>query len=239
MRLNNIFSWAVIPLLVVASFSMVIIYVDKFSLPNDGISDGLIAIISAFIGVLITMCITSFLLNKQSEAESHKEKTVIQFKKKQDIFFAFLQSFEQTMIKLIEKQVKGNETRPYNNISSLEHLIFQLSHLRVHMQNEHLAKVIQEIINIMNSYKAFGFSIKEFNNNLNSNLETTEKFVHTDVSIKIFLMSQTLSKSLFVISNIFHQELYSDNIQQESEDNTQDIDNLIQKLLTSCGLKSK
>ena len=90
----------------------------------------------------------------------------------------------------------------------------------------------------MNSYKAFGFSIKKFNNNLNSNLETTENFVHTDVSIKIFLMSRTLSKSLFVISNIFHQELYSDNIQQESENNTQDIDDLIQKLLTSCGLKS-
>ena len=79
----------VIIFLIVAIMSIGIFCINHFGLSVD-ISTGLIAIISAFIGIVLTTAITFLLLSKQSEYEAKKEHLVSQFNKKQETYYYFL-----------------------------------------------------------------------------------------------------------------------------------------------------
>ena len=81
-------SWSVI-LIMVMLLSLVIVYADSLSIPSEKTSDGVVAILSAFVGMLITIAVTAILLNRQTEVESSKERHMRQFEKKQETYYAF------------------------------------------------------------------------------------------------------------------------------------------------------
>lgn len=66
---KNIVSWSII-LTVVILLSLVFVYAEKSSLPSNNFADGVVAIISDFVGILITIAVTAILLSTQSEMDS-------------------------------------------------------------------------------------------------------------------------------------------------------------------------
>lgn len=73
--------WIVISSMAIL-LAVLLVFIDKFHIPYENISDGITAIISAFIGILFTISATSILINSQSNVERQKEKNMMQFSKK-------------------------------------------------------------------------------------------------------------------------------------------------------------
>lgn len=137
---KNIVSWSII-LTVVILLSLVIVYAEKFSLPSNKVADGVVAIISAFVGILITIAVTAILLSTQSEMDSLTDRNVKQFEKKQETYYVFLEKLGETVRLLTERCLRGNDAN-YGNITSLEEVIFQFGYLRIHMDDVTFQKVI-------------------------------------------------------------------------------------------------
>lgn len=105
---KNIVSWSII-LTVVILLSLVIVYAEKFSLPSNKVADGVVAIISAFVGILITIAVTAILLSTQSEMDSLTDRNVKQFEKKQETYYVFLEKLGETVRLLTERCLRGND----------------------------------------------------------------------------------------------------------------------------------
>lgn len=227
---KNTVSWGII-LLMVVLLSLIIIYTDSFSLPSEKISDGVVAILSAFVGILITIAVTAILLNTQTEAESSKERNMKQFEKKQETYYAFLDELENIIVTLLNRSLKGNDKMAYENVTSLAQLIFQFSYLRMHMEDETFLKVIACTSNILNKYRKT--RIRDIYQN-----EIVQNKHHSseEVNDRLFNLSAGLSEDLFSISAILNSDLYPTKQQSESDNK---IENEIRRLLNSCGLKEK
>lgn len=90
--MKKILTWGVIVLCVLL-LAILIIFLENVTIPSHGsLSDGLVAIVSTFIGIVVTMAITAILLDAQSKSESEKEISVIYFQKKQETYQRFLES---------------------------------------------------------------------------------------------------------------------------------------------------
>ena len=68
--MKKILTWGVIVLCVLL-LAILIIFLENVTIPSHGsLSDGLVAIVSTFIGIVVTMAITAILLDAQSKSES-------------------------------------------------------------------------------------------------------------------------------------------------------------------------
>lgn len=65
---NNWPFWA-LSLLLLIIICFVLLFISEAQIPTMFTSNGIVAIISAFIGVFMTVAVTSILLEKQSEAQ--------------------------------------------------------------------------------------------------------------------------------------------------------------------------
>ena len=94
--MKKVSSWLIVSIMAIL-LALFVVFIDKFHLPSENISDGISAIISSFIGILFTISATAILIKSQSMAEKKKEKDMMQFSKKQESYRSFLVQLEDTI----------------------------------------------------------------------------------------------------------------------------------------------
>ena len=231
MKAKNIPLWIIILILIVMVMSVLIIYIERYTLPTPQVADGLTAIISAFVGILITIAVTAMLLEKQSRMDSDKEKNIIQFKQKQDTYVSFLKKFESMMVSLTERNIKGNDCMAYENITKLENLLFEFSYLRMHMSQERFGLIMNHVSQIFENYNEI-----KLRDLYQAEIVEAKKRKSPKVNTSLYNLMMGISEHLFVISELLNQDLYG----YEKKLDTSDISQLQAKtstLLYKCGLR--
>ena len=227
---KNILIWGVIFICVIL-MSLLIVFIDKFSVPSNNTSDGVVAIISAFVGVVITVAVTGVLLNTQSENEYLKEKNVKQFEKKQQTYHCFLEKLGNIVIDLTQRSLGGNDAKSYENISSLENLIFQFGYLRIHMSDDAFIKVMAYTAEIFEVYRK-----QNLRSNYKKDIVEQNKSRSDQLNQGLYELNQVIAKKLFAISAILNSDMYGEKVNNR---NNPQIEDITLQLLNSCGLGAR
>ena len=215
-------TWIILSVCVIL-LCLLVVFMGKFSFPSNDISDGIVTILSAFIGILITMSITYILLNDQSKAESLKERNVKKFEKKQETYHAFLKELGQIIKNLTLRNLYGNDNTAYENINSLQELINQFSYLRIHMNDKKFLDVMNKTTEIISVYKKQDL-FEKYKQGNKSNYNT--------VNQGLYDLSLSIATNLFEIAKILNEDMYSE---VESNNNNATIEQItarIQELLS-------
>ena len=218
-------TWAILSICVIL-LCLLIVFMGKFSFPSSDISDGIVTIISAFIGILITMSITYILLNDQSQAESLKERNVKKFEKKQETYHSFLRELGIIVKNLTQRSLSGNEKTHYENITSLEELIVQFGYLRIHMDDGKFLDIIKKVTEIINVYKQ-----KNLWENYNQDIVLDKKSRSNAVNQGLHELSFKLTMNLFEIARILNNDMYGA-VKSDTNTLTSPITTQIQELLS-------
>ena len=227
---KNILIWGVIFICVIL-MSLLIVFIDKFSVPSNNTSDGVVAIISAFVGVVITVAVTGVLLNTQSENEYLREKNVKQFEKKQQTYHCFLEKLGNIVIDLTQRSLGGNDAKSYENISSLENLIFQFGYLRIHMSDDAFIKVMAYTAEIFEVYRK-----QNLRSNYKKDIVEQNKSRSDQLNQGLYELTQVIAKKLFAISAILNSDMYGEKVNNR---NNPQIEDITLQLLNSCGLGAR
>lgn len=217
-------TWTVLAICVIL-LCLLIVFMGKFSFPSSDISDGIVTIISAFIGILITMSITYILLNDQSQAESLKERNVKKFEKKQETYHAFLRELGIIVKNLTSRSLSGNEKTPYENIASLEELIIQFGYLRIHMDDKKFLDIIKKTTEIINVYKQGNIT-----ENYKQDILLDKKSRSDAVNQGLHNLSLKLAMNLFEIARILNNDMYG--VKESDPKDLSQIETQMQELLT-------
>ena len=227
---KNILIWGVIFICVIL-MSLLIVFIDKFSVPSNNTSDGVVAIVSAFVGVVITVAVTGVLLNTQSENEYLREKNVKQFEKKQQTYHCFLEKLGNIVIDLTQRSLGGNDAKSYENISSLENLIFQFGYLRIHMSDDAFIKVMAYTAEIFEVYRK-----QNLRSNYKKDIVEQNKSRSDQLNQGLYELTQVIAKKLFAISAILNSDMYGEKVNNR---NNPQIEDITLQLLNSCGLGAR
>ena len=227
---KNILIWGVIFICVIL-MSLLIVFIDKFSVPSNNTSDGVVAIVSAFVGVVITVAVTGVLLNTQSENEYLREKNVKQFEKKQQTYHCFLEKLGNIVIDLTQRSLGGNDANSYENISSLENLIFQFGYLRIHMSDDAFIKVMAYTAEIFEVYRK-----QNLRSNYKKDIVEQNKSRSDQLNQGLYELTQVIAKKLFAISAILNSDMYGEKVNNR---NNPQIEDITLQLLNSCGLGAR
>lgn len=234
MFLKRLPSWILLILLmilIIILLSAIIIYIESSTLPTPKVADGLTAIISAFIGVLITIAVTSVLLNKQTEMETDKEKDIIQFKQKQNAYLSFLKQFESIVVSLTERNIKGNDCKAYENITKVEKLLFEFSYLKLHIKENLFNEVLTHITQVFETYNKI-----KLRDLYQTEIAMSTKRSSPKLNTNLYELMIELSKHLFAISELLYLDLYGNN-KTLVNTNEFDLQENTKKLLYGCGLR--
>ncbi len=227
---KSVLIWGVIFICVVL-MSLLIVFIDKFSVPSTNISDGIVAIVSAFVGVVITVAVTGVLLNTQSETEYLREKNVKQFEKKQETYHDFLEQLGNIITDLTKRSLAGNVAQSYENIASLENLIFQFGYLRIHMPDDTFIKVMAYTAEIFEVYRK-----QKFRANYNKDIVEQKKSRSDQVNQGLYKLTQVIAKKLFAIAAILNSDMYGE---KANDKINPQIESITIQLLENCGLGVK
>ena len=157
-----------------------LLWFSEAQIPTVFTSSGIVAIISAIIGVLLTVAVTSILIGQQSKAqqellgkqsetqkellkhqsekEEEKERSMKVFEKKQEVYHEFLENLK----KIIQDGeftigVKKEDGTIDRTIDNLKDLIFQLGYLQMHTTKDTINIVLDELttmIQYLNDYNS-------------------------------------------------------------------------------------
>jgi hypothetical protein len=196
----------IISLLVLICFALLII--PESQMPTLLQSSGLVAIISAFLGVVMTVAVTAILLDKQaatqkelmknqSESEELKERNMKVFEKKQEVYHHFLEQLQKIIQdgKITTIGVKREDGTIDRTIDKIKDLIFQLSYIQLHASTEETKEVLKYIaiiIQVLNDFDS-----------------TKEEDKHKELN-KFY---SNLFKNLFEIVAILKSDLYGKDIE--------------------------
>jgi hypothetical protein len=193
-----------------------LLYVAEAQVPTIFTNNGIVAIISAIIGVLLTVFVTSILLKQQSETEQEKDKSLIVFEKRQEIYHAFLENLKSIIqggeIRIGVKQSDGTIDR---NIDDLKDLVFQLCYLQMHTSKETIDKVLDKLADIIGYLNDYYYSTEE-----------------KDKQKKMPEFYSSLSNALFEIVSILKKDLYG----KDEKDNGWIGEDKMNSILTGCDL---
>lgn len=182
---------AVVGLLVLICFALLLI--PESQLPTVLQSSGLVAIISAFLGVIMTVAVTAILLEKQSETqkdlmqrqsevETQKDKDVIVFEKKLLIYKDFL-----TKLHEIVKEEKISD-------DNVKELIFQISYVAMHTE----ANRVNEILKLLEN------TVAEIGNNENGYEKLAKNILDIMLVLQESLYLEKLGKTDEINSDVFN-----------------------------------
>jgi hypothetical protein len=147
----------------------------------------------ALIGVVITAIITVFLLQGQTANEEKREKSIKVFEKKQEIYHAFLEELKRIIqdgeITIVSTSNDGSLDK---NVDELKDLIFQLGYLQMHISDEGINKVLEEVTKIIQLLEDFSS-----NEDADKQKELPAHYAH-------------LSEAIFKIVAILKFDLYGD-----------------------------
>lgn len=129
---KNVQTW-IYAFLLMGAICFLVIFISEGQMPTVFTSSGIVAILSAIIGVLLTVIVTNLLLNKQSESEEEKEKSVKVFEEKLKIYQQFLDKLQEVIKddRITEGEVKE--------------LIFQISTIAMHTKPEYVNPILKEL----------------------------------------------------------------------------------------------
>lgn len=194
--------WIIIVMMLML-LTIMLFYTDTLSFPSNKVSDGIVAVISAVIGVLITIAVTAILLNQQTEAKVTIDRSMKQFEKKQEAYYTFVSHIERILTMMLERNFKGNETMSYDKSTSLVELIFQFGYLKMHMSNDSFHKIMQRTASILERYRRLSFSYK-----YQKEIVEGKKSHSQEINRKLYLLSTGTSEDLMVICQLLNESLY-------------------------------
>ena len=177
------------------------------------------------------MTVTSILLNDQSKAESLKERNVKQFEKKQETYHLFMGEFSDIIIKLTQRSLSRNDCEAYENIASLEKLIFQFGYLRIHMSEDKFNQIMSKTTEMLNVYYKNGLAEifkEDIVDNKFSRSETLNHALHE--------LMLSIANNLFEISTILNKDMYPESV---GKGLNKQSENVIIEFLNSTGLRPK
>lgn len=220
----------------VVILAILIVFIDKFHLPSDNISDGISAIISAFIGMLFTISATSILIKSQSEAERQKEKDMMQFSKKQETYHKFLIQLENAILILLTRSIQDNDSKKFENIDTLGKVVFEFGNLRMHMPENIFLMTMEKVSGIFDTYRKASLS-HTYKEEV-SKLKEKNRTKSVELNSRLYHLFRSLAIELLEISKILHEDLYGAETDGD-KDNSKEIDLCVSQFLNHCGLESK
>lgn len=226
------YTWVILLIVIVLLLSVIIIFIERFTITSSKTVDGLIALISSFIGVIVTIAVTALLLNNQFELDSVKEKGIAQFKHKQETYNRFLQQLNLIIVELTERSIKGKDAIPYENITKVEHLFQKLCCLKMHLPQKQFKDVSNSVATILNTYR-----VTNLRHNFQTEIKETGRHKSDEINKSLYNLMENMSKQFFTITDILNKDLYGTSITNKNQENT--YDNEIAQLLESCGLKKE
>ena len=160
-----------------------------------------------------------------------KEKNVKQFEKKQQTYHCFLEKLGNIVIDLTQRSLGGNDAKSYENISSLENLIFQFGYLRIHMSDDAFIKVMAYTAEIFEVYRK-----QNLRSNYKKDIVEQNKSRSDQLNQGLYELTQVIAKKLFAISAILNSDMYGEKVNNR---NNPQIEDITLQLLNSCGLGAR
>lgn len=141
------------------------------------------------LGVVITAIITVLLLQGQTKSEESRERNLMVFEKKQEVYFHFLTQLNVILQKENLTLHLNHEKILEKEVNSLQDLLFEIGYLQMHTSSETFDKILKLVGNL---------------------LEESKKLKRVDIkSEKDFeAYYKVLSKDFFVIVSLLKLELY-------------------------------
>lgn len=227
--------WIVISSMAIL-LAVLLVFIDKFHLPYDNISDGITAIISAFIGILFTISATSILINSQSNVERQKEKDMMQFSKKQETYHNFLMELEKAVLIILSRSISNNDSKKFENIDTLGTIIFEFGNLRMHMPEEIFLQTMDRVSEIFKVYRESSLA-STYREEIQK-LQNENKTKSIELNSRLYNLFKSLASQLLEISKILHQDLYGVEADFDTNDSSH-IEEYISRFLNNCGLETK
>lgn len=137
-----------------------VVLFSESQVPTPFASSGIVAFISALIGVILTVVVTNILLKRQSEDSEQKEKNMKIFEKKQDVYHGFLDQFK-SIINDGKITITSFEENKMAEDDELKDLIFQIAYLRLHTDEKNVNEVFSKIVAIIRAMNDFEWSKPE------------------------------------------------------------------------------
>lgn len=159
--------------------------------------------------VVVTAIITVLLLSGQSATEEKRDKSLLVFEKKQEVYHNFLENLKKIVMDG-EITIAKQKENPQETIDELKDLLFELGYVQLHTSEENtqaIFKKVTEIIQVLNEYETEG--------------------IHKQKELPYFYSQ--LSSHLFEVIAILKADLYGKSA------NTIDSQT-VKKLLESCDL---
>ena len=108
--------------------------------------------------VVVTAIITVLLLNGQSITEENRDKSLLVFEKKQEVYHNFLENLKKIVMDG-EITIATQKENPQETIDELKDLLFELGYVQLHTSEgntQAIFKKVTEIVQVLNEYETEG-----------------------------------------------------------------------------------
>ncbi|MDR0230168.1 MAG: hypothetical protein LBI72_14070 [Flavobacteriaceae bacterium] len=143
------------------------------------------------LGVVITAIITVLLLQGQTKSEESRERHLLVFEKKQEVFFQFLSQLNTILQREALSTTLSQSKKLEKEVNNLQDLIFEFGYLQMHTSAETFDKVLGHVGNLMTE----SLLVKKAEN---QSAEAVEKY---------YLV---LTNDFFAIVSLLKHELYNE-----------------------------
>ncbi|MTG97224.1 MULTISPECIES: hypothetical protein [Myroides] len=143
------------------------------------------------LGVVITAIITVLLLQGQTKSEEKRERHLMVFEKKQEVFFQFLTQLNTILQRESLSPHLATGKKIEKEVNNLHDLIFEFGFLQMHTSAETFDKILVHVGNLM--IESSQIKVAE-----NQSVEKVEQYY------------LTLTSDFFSIVSLLKQELYNE-----------------------------
>lgn len=143
------------------------------------------------LGVVITAIITVLLLQGQTKSEESRERHLLVFEKKQEVFFQFLTQLNTILQRESLSPHLSTGKKIEKEVNNLHDLIFEFGFLQMHTSAETFDKILVHVGNLMT--ESHQIKIAE-----NQSVEKVEQYY------------LTLTSDFFAIVSLLKHELYNE-----------------------------
>ncbi|WKS99599.1 hypothetical protein NYR30_12975 [Gallibacterium salpingitidis] len=107
-----------------------------------------IQITGTLFGVVVTAIITVFLLNGQSASEEKRDKSLLVFEKKQEVYHNFLNNLKKIIMDG-EITIAAQNGKAEEMIDELKDLLFELGYVQLHTSEKNTKAIFEKVTNII------------------------------------------------------------------------------------------
>ena len=167
---NLIDDYGLIIVIIVVAFLGIILF-SVHQVPSLELSGGIVVIISAMFGVLLTVAITRALLTRQSQIEKEQKENAKKFEKKLETYEIFL----KTLLEIVKKGGVLTEV-------DTKELVFQIALVRMHTKSEQVVELLEDIGRIVDKMSDFN-EIPDLSIHIMTMIENLQKELYTQAEI--------------------------------------------------------